>query len=100
MSIFSTNHGKTIRQWIREKYSRIQDFTKDQETPYRDCTKLKTSENLAQRIRDNAELIRTYRMIIFYIAGITNSYKCSIDTYRDLTCATPIKETVIEEHCK
>ena len=39
-------------------------------------------------------------MVISYISGITNSYRCSTDTYRDLSCAIPIKETVIEDNFK
>ena len=98
MSIFSNNHGTTIRKWIRKKYSRIQDFVRDQDGPYRDCTKLQTSGDLPTTIRDNRELISTYRTIIAYISRITNSYKTNTDMYRDITCAIPITETTIEEH--
>ena len=98
MSIFSVTQGTTIRKWIREKHSRIQDFVKDRNGPIRDCTKLATSEDLPNRIRENGELIRTYRTIIAYVSKITNSYRTDIDMYRDISCAIPIKETIIEEY--
>ena len=56
MSIFSTNHGGRIKAWIREKYSTIQNYIKEHNNQYKDCTKLKTSNNLHERLKKDLNL--------------------------------------------
>ena len=67
MSIFSVNHGTKIKEWIRENFSRIQDFAKDHDGLYRDCSKLTISKSLPQRLRGDIELTRTYRIILYFL---------------------------------
>ena len=101
LSIFSPQYGPAFKKIIREGYSRIQDFAKPNDTidhNLLNCTKMITSDLLPPYLNGDHNIKRSHAIITAFISHINRSKVDSFAISRDIKCAVPIKDSLIQEY--